>query len=415
VLLPLSALYWTVRFPWTLRFPKQSPAIRGDGSQRRGRQLRFGIYLADLSHRRTSSHGIVNYALGLTTALLSGLRDDERLVLFVNDEVVEMLEDHEEAARLQVAAEVHVLQAPRSQVERLWMDHGRSVVHAAVNDLNILHFPKGFIPLLNPTGARLVATVHDDIPCRYSEGTWGRAHASHQNEYFAWAVRHAVRRADYVLTVSEFSRACLEMRQNRRRRGPPISVTHQGVTLPTRAFVPVAKRNPHILHIGSRFPHKRSLWGISTMLRYLDYTGMQLRLRILGDLDDEAERVATHPRVDRVRGSLSNEDIATEMTQARALLFPSEYEGFGLPPVEALCLGTPVIYARTAATAEVLRGIPGGYGSTDERAFREAFDEALRSSDEDLQRFRSRLRESFSWEKVGQRTLEVYRTLARCT
>jgi glycosyltransferase involved in cell wall biosynthesis len=405
----LSVLYRT------LRFPKQSPAIRGGGSQRRGTQLRFGIYLADLSHRRTSSHGIVNYALGLTTALLSGLRDDERLVLFVNDEVVEMLEDHEEAARLQVAAEVHVLQAPRTQVERLWIDHARSLLHAAANDLDILHFPKGFIPLLNPTGARVVATVHDDIPCRYSEGTWGRARASRQTEYFAWAVRHAVRRADHVLTVSEFSRACLEMRQSRTRHGPPISVTHQGVTLPIRAFVPVAKRNPHILHIGSRFPHKRSLWGISTMLRHLDDIGMQLRLRILGDLDDEAERVAAHPRVDRVRGSLSNENIATEMAQARALLFPSEYEGFGLPPVEALCLGTPVIYARTAATAEVLRGIPGGYGSTDERAFQEAFDEALRSSDEDLRRFQSRLRESYSWENVGQRTLEVYRTLARRT
>jgi glycosyltransferase involved in cell wall biosynthesis len=396
----------------TLRSPKQSPAIRRSPSQRLGPELRFGLYLADLSHRRTSSHGIVNYALGLTTALLSGLRDDERLVLYVNDEVLEALGAHAEPSRLQLAAEVHVLQAPRNQVERLWMDHATSLRRAFGDHLDVLHFPKGFIPLLNPTGARIVATVHDDIPCRYSDGTWGSAHASRQTKYFAWALRHTVRHADHVLTVSEFSRTRLEMRQGRARHGPPISVTHQGVTLPTRAFVPVAKRNPHILHIGSRFPHKRSLWGISTMLRHLDETGMHLRLRILGDLNDDAERVATHPRVDRVRGSLSNEDIATEMAQARALLFPSEYEGFGLPPVEALCLGTPVIYARTAATAEILRGIPGGYGPTDERSFREAFDEALRSGDEDLQRFRSRLHDSYSWEKVGQRTLGVYRTLA---
>jgi glycosyltransferase involved in cell wall biosynthesis len=275
-----------------------------------------------------------------------------------------------------------------------------------------LHFPKGFVPILNPTGARIVATVHDDIPCRYSEGTWGPAHASRQTRYFAWAVRHAVRHADHVLTVSDFSRARLEMQQGRTRHSPPISVTHQGVTLPARAFVSVANRTPHILHIGSRLPHKRSLWGISAVLRHLDETGMQLRLRILGDLDDEAERVASHPRVDRVRTSLSNEDIAAEMAQARALLFPSEYEGFGLPPVEALCLGTPAIYARTAATAEVLRGIPGGYELTDERSFRAAFDEALRSSDEDLRRLQSRLHDSYSWEKAGQRTLEAYRSLA---
>jgi glycosyltransferase involved in cell wall biosynthesis len=375
-------------------------------------QLRFGLYLADLSHRRTSSHGIVNYALGLATALLPGLRDDEHLILLVNDEALELLSTQVEPARLQSAAEVHVLHAPRNQVERLWMDHATSLLRAVKLELDTLHFPKGFIPILNPTPARIVTTVHDDIPCRYSEGTWGSAHASRQSKYFAWAVRHAVRHADHVLTVSEFSRARLKMRQDGTRHGPPISVTHQGVTLPTRAFVSLAKRSPHILHIGSRYPHKRSLWGISTVLRLLDETGMPLRLRILGELDDEAERVATHPRVDRVPGTLSNEDIATEMAQARALLFPSEYEGFALPPVEALYLGTPVIYARTSATAEVLDNIPGGYQPGDKRSFREAFYEAFRSSDADLQGFQSRLRERYTWERVGQRTLEVYRDLA---
>jgi glycosyltransferase involved in cell wall biosynthesis len=396
----------------TLRFREQSPAMRRSASRRHGTQLRIGLYLADLSHRRTSSHGIVNYALGLTTALLPGLREDERLVLFVNQEVLEALCVLVGPALLGLAAEVHVLRAPRNQVERLWMDHATSLLRAVSDDLDVVHFPKGFIPVLNPTRTRIVATVHDDIPCRYIEGTWEHARVSRQTRYFAWAVRHAVRHADHLLTVSEFSRGCLEVRQGRTRHGPPISVTHQGVTLPARAFVPVAERQPHVLHIGSRFPHKRSLWGISTVLRHLDEAGGPLRLRILGELDDEAERLATHPRVDRVRNSLSNGEIATEMAQARALIFPSEYEGFGLPPFEALCLGTPAVYARSAATAEVLRGIPGGYDSTDVRSFREAFDQALRSSDQDLQGLQSRLRERYSWEKVGQRTLEVYRSLA---
>jgi glycosyltransferase involved in cell wall biosynthesis len=396
----------------TLRLREQSPAVRRGAPGRHGAPLRVGLYLADLTHRRTSSHGIVNYALGLTAALLPRLRSNERLVLFVNDEVLAALWSLAGPALLEPAAEVHVLQAPRTQVRRLWMDHATSLLRAAVDDVDVLHFPKGFIPLLNPTRARIVATVHDDIPCRYIEGTWDRAHVSGQTRYFAWAVRHAVRRADHLLTVSEFSRGCLEMRQGRGRHVPPISVTRQGVTLPAREFVPVAERQPHVLHIGSRFPHKRSLWGISAVLRHLDRTGLPLRLRILGELDDEAERLAAHPRVDRVRDGLSNEDIATEMAQARALVFPSEYEGFGLPPVEALCLGTPAIYARSAATAEVLQDVPGGYDPVDERSFREAFDQALRSSDQDLRRLQSRLRDRYSWEKVGEQTLEVYRSLA---
>jgi glycosyltransferase involved in cell wall biosynthesis len=396
----------------TLRPQEQPLAVRRGASRRDGTPLRIGLYLADLSHRRTSSHGVVNYALGLTAALLPGLRDDERLVLFVNREVLDALWALVGPDRLELAAEVHVLRSPRNQVERLWMDHATSLRCATVDDLDVVHFPKGFIPVLNPTRARIVATVHDDIPCRYIERTWERAHVSRQTRYFAWAVRHAVRRADHLLTVSEFSRGCLEQRQGRARHRPPISVTHQGVTLPAHDFVPVAERQPHVLHIGSRFPHKRSPWGISAVLRHLDQAGVPLRLRILGELDEQAERLAAHPRVDRVRDSLSNDDIAREMAQARALVFPSEYEGFGLPPVEALCLGTPAVYARSAASAEVLRGVPGGYDASDERSFREAFDQALRSSDQELRHLQSRLRERYSWEKVGQQTLEVYRSLA---
>jgi glycosyltransferase involved in cell wall biosynthesis len=393
------------------RPPEQPLAVRRGATRRDGTPLRIGLYLADLSHRRTSSHGIVNYALGLTAGLLPGLRDDERLVLFVNQEMLDALRALVGPGRLELAAEVHVLQSPRNQVERLWMDHATSLLRAAMHDLDVVHFPKGFIPVLNPTRARIVATVHDDIPCRYIEGTWERAHVSRQTRYFAWAVRHAARRADHLLTVSEFSRGCLEKRQGRSRRCPPISVTHQGMTLPARDFVPVAERQPHVLHIGSRFPHKRSPWGIWAVLRYLDWSGTPLRLRILGDLDEQAERLAAHPLVDRVRDSLSNHEMATEMAQARALVFPSEYEGFGLPPFEALCLGTPAVYARRAATAEILRGVPGGYDATDERSFREAFDQALRWSDQDLRHLQSRLRERYSWEKVGQQTLEVYRSL----
>ena len=385
--------------------------MRRSASRRRGAQIRIGLYLADLSHRRTNSHGIVNYALGLAAALLWSLQGDESLVLFVNNEVLEDLCAFAGSALLELATQIHVLQAPRNHLERLWMDHATSLLRAVGDDLDVVHFPKGFIPLVNPTGARIVATVHDDIPCRYVERTWGCTPISRQTRYFAWAVRHAVQHADHLLTVSEFSRACLEMRQDRARQSPPISVIYQGVTLPARAFVPVTKRDPYILHLGSPFPHKRSLWGISTVLRHLDETGMQLRLRILGNLDDEAERLAAHPRVDWVRNSLSNDDIAMEMAHARALIFPSEYEGFGLPPLEALCLGTPAVYARIPATVEVLRGTPGGYNPGDEQSFREAFDEALRSSDEDLQRLQSRLRGRYSWEQAGQRTLDVYRSL----
>jgi glycosyltransferase involved in cell wall biosynthesis len=373
--------------------------------------IRFGIYLADLSHRGGSSHGVVNYALGLTRALLNKLRHDERLVLYVNREMHDEISCRVGPAQVEGAARIRLLAAPRNGAERLWMDHTLSMLHASRDGLNVLHFPKGFIPLSRLRGTRIVATVHDDIPCRYVEGVWGRNGATFKMRYFAWAIRHAMRHADLVLTVSRFSQSRLQALQGQLPHRPPISVIHQGITLPHRPFVPVAERAPHILHIGSRFPHKRSSSGIATALRYLEETEVKLRLRVLGDLDDNAERLASHPLVDRVRGPMSNEDIAEEMARARTFLFSSEYEGFGLPPVEALSLGTSAIYPRVAATAEILNGTPGAYELSDYCTFRKAFYEALQLDNRQLQRLQSRIREHYSWEGAGMQTLNQYRRL----
>jgi glycosyltransferase involved in cell wall biosynthesis len=362
----------------------------------------FALYLADLSHRRTQSHGIVNYALGLAAALPPLLDADERLVLLVNDELGPALVPDS-------GTQVELVQlgpAPRGG-RRVLSDHVLALAHARRRGAAVVHFPKGFIPLANPTGARLVATIHDDIPLQYREGAWGDEHRGLQNRYFAWALGHAARRADSVLTVSRFTRSQL----SRRWRGLEASVTGQGVTLPHVDFVPLRRRAPYVVHFGSLLPHKRSAEALRSSLAFMDAhpdAGVD-EVRVVGRAPD----IGRHDhRVRPVPGPVPNAEVARLVAGARALVFSSAYEGFGLPPVEATLLGTPVVHARIPAVAEVMGPDAGGaYDAGDDDGFDAAMRWALQLDDGSLRAAGRDMAARHRWEDAAAATLTVYRRL----
>lgn len=364
----------------------------------------YGLYLRDLSHRRTQSHGIVNYGLGLTAAVAAQLAGPERLVVFANDEVAPAL-------RLPAgdAVEVVVDGPPVRGVQRVASDHAGSLRAARRHGVRVLHFPKGFIPLLNPTRIALAATVHDDIPLRYWEGRWGREYRTAANGYFSWLLSHAVRRADTLLTVSAFTGGQLAQRWPSAR----AVVTGQGVTLPSHAFIPLARRGRYALHFGSVLPHKGSAAALRLLLQWLDDNpghGVE-QVRLVGDVG-EVPGVSDHPRLKQVEGPQDNAAIAGLLASARFLLFGSRYEGFGLPPLEAAILGTPAVHARIPAVAEVLGDAPGGYDANDPHSFDAGVRTVLRLDDESLRSAAAAAARRHRWDAAGAETLRVYRSLA---
>ena len=379
----------------------------------RFRPRRYGLHLADLRRDRTRSHGIINYALGLARALPATLSDDEDLVVYANPAIQDELEQHGGVE----GASIRLLDAPGGTPGRLALDHV-GVLRAARRDrVEVMHFPKGFLPVWRPEWPAFVATMHDDITVRYARGELGgRPERGPHARYFLWSTRHTLRQAHQICTVSAFSRDRIHALAAEAGIGapPPVTVTHQASSLPSLSPLPRAAKEPWLLHIGSSLPHKRTGDAVRWAARYLARRELHLQLVVTGSVEPGVADLVRRSGGRVIEGTLSSAELADLLHRSRALLFSSSYEGFGLPPLEAYLLGTPVVYADAAAVVEVLDGAVGGYAASQGYGgFAQALDAVLALDDDEVARVRENLQNRFSWAATAGKTLEAYRSAAK--
>jgi glycosyltransferase involved in cell wall biosynthesis len=212
---------------------------------------------------------------------------------------------------------------------------------------------------------------------------------------FRRVVPRAARRARRVLTVSERTkRDLLELYGL-----PPdkVVVTPNGVD---PAFTPGdgPSNGSYVLSVGAVHARKHQLAAVEAA------TGAGLRLVVAGPVKDEAVAAELRARGADVRGFVAQEDLVGLYRGAACLVQASRYEGFGLPVVEAMACGTPVV----AVDEPALREVAGDAALiVPEReladAVRRAIDERDRLRAAGLRRARA-----FSWRTTAERTLEVY-------
>jgi glycosyltransferase involved in cell wall biosynthesis len=373
----------------------------------RNRTTRFGLYLSDLNRDKNDSHGIINYAVGLANALPGAIGPDEELFIYANPAITRELNLFESDRIV-----IRPTPAP-TPAQRLLSDHVLGLRRAARDNVGVVHFPKGFVPFLPHGRTRVVATLHDDIPLMYARGDFGREHATLKSRYFTFSLRHTLRKADALVTVSDTSLGrFMDLAKSTGITMPPSFVSHQGITLPLGDPVPVADKQPVLLHIGSAKPHKRSYEAVEFMLEYAHRSDTDYRLTIIGPLTRRAELLMQKSPANRIKRTLSGGELARLIRESRALIFNSEREGFGLPPVEAYALGTPAVFARTDVMVEVLGSTPGSYEARSYEAFAAAMDTVLALDTEALADVRAELLRQYNWEAVARETVKAYRQVA---
>ena len=207
-----------------------------------------------------------------------------------------------------------------------------------------------------PLGYRgkLVATVHDLFHLAMPDLVGGL----HKKMYAKWMLNRLVHKADAIITVSEFSKA--EFTKYTRSDVEKVHAIPLGVN--ESWFIPSTLPNPHprpyLLFIGNVKPNK----NLSNLV--LAYQKLILNvpydLVIVGKKDgflssDQAVYEIANAYLDRIRftGFVSDALLKSFMDHASAFIFPSIYEGFGLPPLEAMAAGIPTIVSQTASLPEV--------------------------------------------------------------
>lgn len=264
-----------------------------------------------------------------------------------------------------------------------------------------------------PKGARRVITVHDMIHEKYTDmrSPWRFTHKRK---------RDAILRADHVICVSHATRADLLKYINVPE--DKISVIHHGFVPQYYLREPVDgnignSRFPYILYVGSRSKYKNFTGAIrafasSSILRenfnFFCFGGGNFN-------NDELELLRQLNLASGCVQLIQGDDtrLAELYMNARLFIYPSLYEGFGLPPLEAMSYGCPVVCSNTSSIPEVV-GEAGSYFDPNDQSSMRSTLEQVALSDQKCSELVAAgyLRLAlFSWKKCASETLAVYRRL----
>lgn len=268
---------------------------------------------------------------------------------------------------------------------------------------NLLFSPIPEAPIASR--CRYVITVHDLIPLRFPH------RRSPLTLYFRHWVPFVVRQAEHVICNSEATAADVHQFfdvPSHRITAIPLAYdrTHfQPLNLPVQ---------PYFLYIGRPDPHKNLARLIAAFAQIAQRTDTELW--IVGSTDPrytpELEQLATERGVgDRVkfRSYVPYAELPTLLNQAIALVFPSLWEGFGLPALEAMACGTPVITSNLASLPEVAGDAAILVDPTRAMELATAMQQVAQDSTlrAQLQAAGLHRAQQFSWERTGQSTAEL--------
>jgi glycosyltransferase involved in cell wall biosynthesis len=221
--------------------------------------------------------------------------------------------------------------------------------------------PYNTAPLLIPKRTKLILVLHDAICLGDYVGNDLRGQVDHA--YRQLLVKKAVSRAHTVLTVSEYSKQqILDRYPEARVRVIPCSIASSWFEADARKKI--EDRENYIFMVTASVPHKNASGALRGYARYVasvDASGGEspaARLRVVG-LSNAKEKFAREARDLGVESLVDFEPYVTDAElrdlyrRARAVLFPSFMEGFGIPALEAMASATPVVLSNAGSLPEV--------------------------------------------------------------
>lgn len=311
--------------------------------------MRLLISLTDQSFQATKSVGIFNVSMGLTRGFM-GCPEISELHILGNDECAQQFQD------IPPHVHLHLLHhpVPKRMGRILWDQWGVSQAIRSIRpDWALL--PKGFPPYFPHLGSTRLACYVHDVNWEYyrrlrdadSPFPW------HELLYFRTLGLRALSIADLVLTSTRF---------NSERFAAYVPHVHTcvvGIGFDDAPQPPCPGEKWGILFYASPYPHKLTSLGLRRLRAWLAQRqdAERIRIHVVGSLPQglslpEGETFLRHPRLPYAK----LQTLLRE--QCRVVTYFSEYEGFGMPPVESLRAGVPCV---TSDLPPIRENIPARY------------------------------------------------------
>lgn len=286
-------------------------------------------------------------------------------------------------------------------------------------DIDILHSPGFVIPFFSK--AKNVLTIADLTFIKYP-----RVHTLIKQKYFGWLIPHSIKKSDRVISISESTKKdILELIDTNPEKIDVIHLAHG------KEFNMKNKKNaknalktkygikpPFLLFVGMIEPRK-NLGGVLMALANLKKEGMPHKIVIVGKKGWKYKGVFKTIRElklgDNVvfTGYVPDADLPIFYNSAEVFMYPCLYEGFGIPILEAMACGCPVITSNISSMPEVAGNAailvnPESVEEIKQAMKRVISDSKLRA---DMIRKGMINVKRFNWEKTARETLEVYNSL----
>ena len=378
-------------------------------------RIGFDYSAAAISSERT---GIGNYASRLMRALLK-IDCENQYVLYpvLSNFRLHSIGDFPEARNLEVAFKTAL-------PKLLWFYGGMTRFgEYLLGNVDVVHSTAFWAPRFRSRKKRLVVTIYDLTVFTHPE-----CHTKETLKGATRGINDAIRHADAIIAISNHTKDDLMNHLKAPEglitvtplaAGPDYRLIEDG-----RILAAVMDRyglpSKYILFVGSLEPRK----NVRSLLKA--YSNLPERLKkefflviagARGWLNSDIPLIVSDLKIeDRVRftGYIAGEDIAAVYSQATVFTYPSLYEGFGLPVLEAMSCGAPVITSNTSSMPEVAGDAARLISPADVDELTWALEYVLENEDarNDMRLKGLRRAAGFSWEKCARETLEVYRKAA---
>jgi glycosyltransferase involved in cell wall biosynthesis len=290
---------------------------------------------------------------------------------------------------------------------KLWFDHAGCLKGLPPDKRVLYHGMDGFLPFTLRRTIRCVLTVHDLGWQAHPE-----LYASRLRLMYGIFVPWAIRRADRLIAVSRYTADDLIRRAH--VPAAKIDVVYHGVD---PAFAPLEQaatsESPYLLAVGGVSPRKNARRLIEAFVRWRGRGGraQSYRLLITGhSLDPEFAHERLAPEGVSLLGYVDQAELRRLYAGAAAFIYPAIYEGFGLPIVEAMACGAPVVTSRTGSAPEIAGGAAIIVDPFDPASIEAGMERVTQPGEaEQLRALGFERARAFRWEQAAQATLDAYR------
>ena len=386
--------------------------------------MKIGIDISCWNNQR----GFGRYTRSLVRSLLEVDRNND-YVLFLDSITYDNAELPSGARRVIVPTRERQEEAISPKGRRRVKDLFRMTSAVAREPLDLFFFPSidGYFPIIRPSH-RIVA-IHDVIPEMYPQLTLLDLRSRFMRRLKVWV---ALKQAGRVVTGSEYTRR--NLLRVFRLPEERVKVVPYGVddifhppgsreTAQSKVSEKYGIRSPYFIYVGDNTPHK----NLPALIRAFDRLAKRsvfgstslviVGLQSPGPPEGSGGAMnATHVSPgskNRIRrlGFQPDDQLRVLYQGARALILPSLMEGYGLPGIEAVACGTPVIVTRESPLPDLLSGAVIGFDPLNERDLGRAMETVL-GNPVICEKLRNAAKEyagRFSWMRSAERAMEVFR------